>query len=307
MPASSKTAPTGKPNLALRKLLTITGGTVVCAILVLIAGVVALRPVAVESSAATAVVRVVSANIYENPSTSAKRIASVSGGVRLNVLRLPTSRDQEWISVQAVTPEVRRPGYVRVAELHDWRGRTGAAALALIRTLDAGETASEEQILARIQELENLKSLFGGEHSAKEARLDVARSRLALAQRHKIAGSAPQVWQSELQAARQELDLIAGEGNLQAQILELTRQIEELLAVQLPTIPPPPSKTGLAPPQPPPPDVSMLLVQARQLRQDGDFQGALTLLERVLRIRPGNKEAEALREKIRKAYDAEKK
>jgi hypothetical protein len=261
--------------------------------------------VAVESSAATAVVRVASTNIYANPSASAKKIASLSNGVRLNVLHLPTSRDQEWISVQAVTPKVLRPGYVRATELQDWRGRTGAATLALIRTLDPGDTASEEQIRARIQELENLKSLFGGEQAAKEARLEVARSRLDLAQRHKIAGAAPEDWQAELQAARQELDPIATEGNLQAQILELTRQLDELVAVP-PTIPPAhPPRTDTT--QPAPPDVSGLLAQARQLRQDGDYQGALALVERVLRISPRNQDARALQEKIKKAYDGEKK
>ena len=110
-------------------------------------------------------------------------------------------------------------------------------------------------------------------------------------------------WQSELKAARQELELVAGERNLQAQVLDLTRQIDELLADQpLTKLPPPPIA-----PQPAPPDVSELLAKARQLRLDGDYQGALTLIERVLQISPRNREARVLRDKIRQAYDAEKK
>jgi hypothetical protein len=224
-------------------------------------------------------------------------------GAPLHVLRLPSSRDQEWIGVQSVTPKVLSPGYVRSADLRDWSGLTGAAALTLIRTLSPPETGSEEEIRARMQSLDNLKSRFAGDQAAKEAGLDIARLHLVLAQRHKTAGMLPGDWQSELKAARQELDVIAGEGNLRAQILEFSGQIEELLAAPLPPTPPQ-TATAL---QPPPPDVSALLVQARQLRQDGDFPGALTLVERVLRIRPGNKDAQALREKIRKAYDAEKK
>src|ERR1039457_5834623 len=301
-PPSSKTPPTVRPNLERRKFLTIAGGAVVCAVLVLAAGVIVLRPVPVESNAATAVVRI-SINIYANPSRAANKIASVPTGTQLNVLRLPTSRDQEWISVQKVKPKVLRPGYVHAAELRDWQGRTGAAALALIRTLDPGEAGSEEEIHARIQELNNLASRFAGESAAKEARLDVARSRLSLAQRYKTAGRASENWQSELKAARQELELVACERNLQPQVLDLTRQIDELLADQpLTKLPPPPIA-----PQPAPPDVSELLAKARQLRLDGDYPEAEQLIERLLRISPRNKEARALRDKIRQAYDGEKK
>jgi hypothetical protein len=300
-PPALETVRTGKTSLVRRKLL-IVWGTVICAVLALAAGVAALRPLPVESYVATAAVRVASTNIYSKPSPLADKIASVSMGAPLHVLSLPTSRDQEWIGVQRVTPKVMSPGYVRTADLRDWSGLTGAAALTLIRTLSPSETGSEEEIRARIESLNNLKSRFAGEPAAKEAGLDVTRLRLALAQRHKAAGMSPEDWQSDLKAARQELDLIAGEGNLRAQILELTGQMEALLAVPIPPIPPQ-SATAL----PPPPDVSALLAQARQLRQDGDFPGALTLVERVLRIRPGNKDAQALREKIRKAYDAEKK
>src|ERR1035437_5387202 len=292
-----------RPNPGRWKSLGIAGAIVVCAILVLVAGIVALRPVPVEPSAATAVVSVASANVFAGPGTTAKKIAAVSSGTQLNVLRLPTSRDQEWINVQVVKPKVVRPGYVRVAELRDWHGKTGVAALALIRTLDPGEAGSEEEIHARIQELNSLASRCTSEPAAKEARLDVARSRLSLAQRYKTAGRGPENWQSELRAARQELELVAGERNLQPQVLDLTRQIDELLADQpLTKLPPPPIA-----PQPAPPDVSELLAKARQLRLDGDYQGALTLIEQVLQISPRNREARALRDKIRQAYDAEKK
>jgi hypothetical protein len=295
----SKAPKIAAPNLERRKSLIIAGGALVCAILVLVAGVVALRPVPVESNAATAVVRAAATNIYANPSPAANKIASVPNGTQLNVLRLRTSRDQEWVSVQMVKPKVLRPGYVRAAELRDWHGRTGAAALALIRTSGPVEAASEEEIHSRIQELNSLTSHFAREPAAKEARLDVARSQFSLAQRYKTAGRVSEDWQSELRAARQELELVAGERNLQAQVVDLTRQIDELLAE--PLIEPPP------PPPPPPPDVSELLAKARQLRQDGDYPAAERTLNQILRISPRNKEARTLRDKIRRAYDDEKK
>jgi tetratricopeptide (TPR) repeat protein len=177
--------------------------------------------------------------------------------------------------------------------------------LALIRTLDAGEAGTEEAIRARIQELDNLASRFAGEPAAKEARLDVARLRLTLAQRYKTAGRASEDWRSELKAARQGLELVAGERNLQAQVLDLNGQIDKLLADQPPIIPPA-LHTDIAPPQPTP-SVSALVAQARQLRDDGNYQEAERLIERVLRISRRNKEAQALRDWIRRAYDAEKK
>ena len=305
MPLSSKTPRVARPNLERRKFLIIAGGTVVCAILLLVASVVALRPVPIESYAAMALIRVASTNIYANPDPAANKIASVPNGTRLNVLRLPTSRGQEWISVQAVEPKVLRPGYVRAAELSEWHGRTGAAALALIRTLEPREAPSEEENHARIQELNNLTSRFAGEPAAKEARLEIAYTRLSLARQYKTAGRVSEDWQSELKAARQELDLVAGDRNLQVKVLDLSRQIDELLADQPPIIPPPPH-TDIAP-QPPPPNVSELMAQARQFRDDGDYHEAERLIARVLRISPRNKDARALRDKIRRAYDAEKK
>jgi hypothetical protein len=288
-----------------RRFLMIAVGVAVCAILVLVAATLAARPVPVESNVATAVVRVASANVYADRGPAANKIASLLTGAPLNVLRLPTARDREWVSVQVVKPKVLRPGYIRTAELRDWHGRTSTAALALSRTLDPGDTASEEEIHARIQGLNDLVSGFSGEPAAKEARLDIARARLSLAQRYKTAGRASEDWQSELKAARQELGVVAGERNLQARVLALTRQIDELGVEQPPTTPPPPQAANAT--QPPPPDVSELLARARQLRQYGDYPAAEQALNQVLRISPRNKEARTLRDKIRRAYDDEKK
>ncbi len=302
---SSKPARIARPNLERWKLLSIAGGAAVCAILVLVAGVAALRPVPVESSVATAVVRVASTNIYADAGAAANKIASVPGGTRLNVLRLPTSRNQQWINVQAVTPKVLRPGYVRAAELRDWQGQNSVAALALIRTLGPAEPESDQEIHVRIQELNNLASRFGGEPAAKEAQLDVARLQFTLAQRGKAAGRSVEDLQAELKTAHQELEMLTGEQSLRVRALDLIRQIDELLA-DAPAAIADPVQTAAAPP-PPPPDVSSLLARAIQLRQDGDYQGANILIDRILRMSPGNKDARALRDKLRRAHDAENK
>ncbi|MGA2725576.1 MAG: serine/threonine-protein kinase [Bryobacteraceae bacterium] len=294
-----------RPNLERWKSLGIAGAIVVCAISVLIAGIVALRPVPVEPSIATAVVSVASANVFAGPGATAKKIAAVSSGTQLNVLRLPTSRDQKWINVQVVRPKVFRPGYVRVAELRDWHGKTSVAALALIRMFSPGKSGAEGEISGQIQELNNLASRFSGDPAAKEARLDAARLRLSLAQRRKSSGSPPEEWQSELKEAQQELEPLAGDQVFRAQALDLTVQIDKLLAAK-PSGILSPSPTALAPP-PASPSVSELLARAGQLREDGDYLAAERMIDQILRISPRNKDAQALRDKIRRAHDIENK
>jgi serine/threonine-protein kinase len=310
-PAESPTPPPSKPARVIRPILgrrnslAVAVGIVVCAILVLVVGIVALRPVPVEPSVATAGVRVAPANIVTDPGAAAKKIASVPRGTQLNILRLPTSRSQEWVNVQVVRPKALRPGYVRVAELENWHGQTSVAALALIRMFNQGESGSDERMSAQIKELNTLATRFNGEASAKDARLDAAHLLLSLGQRRKTSGSPPEEWQSELKGAQQELEPLAGDQIYGAKALDLTRQIDELLVDKPPGILSQSSASSAPPPAPP--DVPRLLAKARQFRLDGDYEGAERTIKQIFRISPRNKDARELLDKIKRAQDAEKK
>ena len=297
--------PDATPNPGRRKIFGMAAAIVACAILLLAAGVIALRPVPLEPNAATAVVRVRSANIYQGTSASEKKIAEVPMGTQLNVLRLPASRGQEWVNVQVVKPKVLRPGYARVAELQDWHSLTSAAALAIIRLFSPGESGSEGEISTQIQELNSLASRFKGERAAKEALLDAVGLRICLARRRKTSGRPAEEWQADLIAAKQELEPLAGDRDFRAQALELARQIDELLAEKPPgKLPPTPAPI---PPPPPQQYVSALLEKVRRLRSDGDYQEALRTIDQILRISPFNKDARALQDKIKRAIDNESK
>jgi hypothetical protein len=257
---------------------------------------------------ATAVVNVSSVNLLAAPAPAAKRIASLTGGTQLNVLRLPTSRDQEWVNVQVVKPKVSRAGYVRAAELRDWQGRTGASALSLVRSLGPGEAGTDEQINGQIEDLSRLASRFPGDPAAREARLDIVRLRLALAQRRQGTGRPVEDWQSEIQAAQQELQALGGDQSLQARVRDVQQQVD-LSQAQKP--PPnrqsePAAKPAVAAQQPAV-NVSELLAKARQLRDDGDNLGAEGVLVGILRANPGNQDAKELLNKIKRARDAEQK
>ena len=302
-----KPATVPRPNLQRRKSLIIAAGIVLCALLLTAAGVVVLRPVPVQPAVATAVVGSSSVNLFAAAGAASKRIASIAGGTQLNVLRLPTSRDQEWVNVQVVKPKASRAGYVRAAELRDWQGRTGASALSLVRSLGPGEAGTDEQINGQIEDLSRLASRFPGEPAAREARLDIVRLRLALAQRRQGTGRPLEDWQPEIKAAQQELEAAGGDQNLQERMLALSQQGGVSHAQNPPVQPDQPATKSPPSPQQPAVNVSELLAKARQLRDDGDNLGAEGVLESILRASPGNQVAKELLNKIKRARDAEQK
>ena len=286
-------------NIRRKKLIVIAAAAVVCAALLLII-VLVLRPETIQPAAATAVVDVPSADLLVAPNPRAKRIAPLRRGMQLNVLKLPSARNQEWVNAQEVGPKVSRAGFVRVTDLRDWRGNTSAADLALARLFSLGEGGNELEIKVEIQRFNELISRFQGAPAAKQARLDIVRFRMALAKRFESAGRSPSESESELQAAQEDLDELRDDSSVQAQVIELNQQIDAFL--HKPQAPPEHQQPAV-PPQSH--DVSALLMaRAQRLRLDGDYLGAEQLLERILRMGQ-NKDAQALANKIRRAREAE--
>ncbi len=308
LPAPPATAPSPSiPNLQRRKTQMIVAGAAFCALVVLIGGIVILRSVSVKPAVATAVVAIPSLNVFAAPDPTASVVASLPRGAQLNILRLPTAREQEWVNVQPVKPKVFRPGFAHVSELRDWQGRTGAAALDLIQTLGPGESGTDSEIESQIQDLNQVASRFPGQAAARQARLDVVRLRLAMARRRQRSGQPADAWQPEVQAAQQDLGAAGGDRDLQASLNELLQVVPE------PSPPPAPSAgrrtpeaaKPVPPSQPSPVNVKELIDKARQLRADGDYIEAERVLTNVLRASPGNTEAQELLNRIKRSRDAE--
>jgi len=299
---AAQAAPVPLPNMQRKKLMIIGVGAVVCAVLLAVVFMIALRPVPVQPFVATGTIDVASANLLAAPASGAKRIASLIRGTTLNVLRLPTAGDREWVSVQVVKPKASRPGYVRVAELRDWRGETSTAAMALVRVFGSGESGSDQEINAEVQQLNDVAARFPSEPAAKEARLEIAHLKIVLGGRCQAMGKSPEECELELRAAQRELEALRDDASLQARVTELNQEIDASLVKLRPA----PTQPQFVPP-PPRLDIAKELEKARQFRNEGDYTAAERVARGILGANPGNKDALDLLEKIRRAQDAEKK
>ncbi|HLI83984.1 MAG TPA: protein kinase [Bryobacteraceae bacterium] len=289
----------GRLDSKTTRRVSIAGTGAVCAILFIAALIHALRPVPIETAAATAVASRNTA-LYEMPRAQGKPLSIVLAGTRLNVLELPGSSGQPWIRVQRLTPKVLRPGYVRLEELGDWDPKTGAAALALAHVFAPDESAATSQIQDQIDKLNAIASRFPGEAAAHEATLDALEWKLRLIRREQESGAPPADLLLELSAIRAAAEPFAGDNKLQQRVLTLLNQIDPLIAsIQLPA---PPAQPALAPP----PDIRGWFERASKAWDDGDYTSARQNLNRVLQYQPDNQEARALKTRLDRAQAVEK-
>lgn len=189
----------------------------------------ALRPVSVEPSAATAQVGPASAVLYKEASAGSIA-ATLSRGVRVNVLALPSARDQVWIRVQLAGPKALRPGYMRIADLRGWDSANPGAKLTLIRLFRSAGFASNAEIQTEAQALQQLADGFPGTKVAHEAQLDLAQLDLSVARRMKTAGEPSTAWKGQIESARARMEAARGEPSLNGEADDVQRQIESLLA-----------------------------------------------------------------------------
>ena len=305
-------APPPRPPVWANKRLIISAGIIVCAGLLLLAGIVASRRVRIEPAVATATVPIVT-RIYASAGSNASVIGAVPGGTQLNILKLPVTREQTWTLIQSIKPNVLRPGYVETSALRDWHGNSGPAMLGLMHLWGKGESGSNEEIETQMRQLAGIVSQFSSEPVANDARLDLIRLRLALARRLKNSGGPPGDFELQLHEAQQLLQPLRGVGNLQASVVEFDRQINSLQgeARQVPPSTTPSAPTGQPPAGTVSPktraDLAALLKQANELRQAGDYAGAESLIQKILRMDPRNAEAKSLQDRINRGRDAEAK
>jgi serine/threonine protein kinase len=300
-----KRAATTSTNRRSRTLLGLAAAALicVCTVLILMVSIASQDPVTESLGVvATAKVGVPSVNLLVAGDPAAKRITSLTGGTELNVLRLPAARNQVWVNVQAVKPKLYRPGYVRIADLHDWRGKSGANSLALVRIFSSGESGNDQEITSEIRELANLVSRFEGQPAADEAVIEIARLRLVLARRYESMARPRGDWETDLKAAQQQLSTLHVDSSLTARAMALNEEIDTwLLSLDVAAQQRVPRDVFRKPP-----DESQSIAEARRRRLEGDYSGAAQILKNILREQPRNKEALELQDRLRQAHDAEK-
>lgn len=219
--------------------LVLAAAVVLAAILAV--RVLAPKPVLVEPSVGAGVVSAPDSAVFKD-ADGQSMIVQLSKSQKVNLLELPTSRDQEWIKVQFVpaTGKATPAGFLRLHDLDLANLETGDAKtqLALIRLLlgdasDASATQLEEDALKA------LIGRFPGAPATREADLDVAQIELKTAGLLKDGGQAEAVWTPHLDVSRQYLQMAGSDAALSDRADLLRRQIAELTPAVKPTQPPP--------------------------------------------------------------------
>jgi serine/threonine protein kinase len=275
----------------------------------------ASRPVRVEPAAARAQVAPASAVLYKDAKAGSS-ITKLLRGARVNVLALPSARDQVWIAVQVAGPKALRPGYMRIADLGGWDSTDPRTKLTLIRFFRNTGSASDAEIRTETQALQQLVERFPGTKVAHEAQLDLAQLDLSAARRMKSAGEPLKAWSGQIESARNHLDGARGEPSLNSEVDDKQQQIESLLADSQPGHPratplaipgaavtgsgnAPPAQTKKASKK----KIDDLLKKAQDLLERRDWDGADSVLSEVEKSEHDNRKAIELRGKI----DAERK
>jgi hypothetical protein len=157
-------------------------------------------------------------DVYDRPSESGRRIASLARGAGVAVARLPLSVFQEWVAVEVPADRSQpAPGYARMAELGDWSSRNPASAVKLLEMFAPGERDAEiraEEQTARIEAA--LSSAVGPD--AARARLDRAALFLWLARARDSRGLPFERWRGYLDSASADLAAADFDPSLRAEV-----------------------------------------------------------------------------------------
>ncbi|HYM12738.1 MAG TPA: SH3 domain-containing protein, partial [Bryobacterales bacterium] len=180
-------------------------------------------------AAGSAEVVAFSSRVLASSNPGAKEIASLKRGARVNILRLPDARDQQWVEVQyGAGAKAYTPGFVPVADLGNWSSDKPDTALYLLQLFSPADSAPEAEIQAHLERLDAFVSRFGSTPQGPLANFERARFNLLLAERGKQAGQPAEIWQQRLDAATVDLAMAAAGADLGPKVESLRQQLEAL-------------------------------------------------------------------------------
>ena len=158
----------------------------IAAVLIIAGGIAAYvflgaKKVTVLPSVATAEVAG-DGRLFSSPLDSASVVVTVRKGDKVNVIRPPRSRAQEWVEVQYVSGAGAYPaGAMRTANLTNWQSAKPDVQLSLLETFGPGEGATEAELRAQLARYSDLTARIAGTPEEARARLDMARLNIQLA------------------------------------------------------------------------------------------------------------------------------
>ncbi len=316
VPATNTSRAAGVP--VWRSPIALVSAAVILIAAILAVRVLAFRPVRVEPSVGSGVVSVPDSTIFKD-ADGQSAIVELSKSQSVNLLELPSSRDQEWIRVQFVpaADKASRPGFLRLHDLDLANLQTGDAKtqLALIRLL-LGDPSDASAMQLEEDALKALIGRFPGAPATRDADLDVAQIELKMAKLLKDAGQAEAVWASHLDVARQYVDMAGNDAALAERVDQLRQQIAEMT----PAVKPPPittiqkiipthsdSGSGPAGAKTSQNDIKEMLDKAELVYKSGssvaeqsaNLRSAEELVRKALKTDPKNARAEGLLKKIK--------
>jgi serine/threonine protein kinase len=167
---------------------------VIAAAVVIIGGAVAVYALTHRGNAArvpavaTAEIAVTEARLYSAPSEASDILVTLKRGDRLNVTRVPSSRDQEWTQVQYAGTKIYPAGAMRTADLGNWSSDHPDTALYLLQTFAPAAGAGPAELQEHARRLSDFLQRFPNapQRAEAQAELDATNANLA-----KLQGQTP--------------------------------------------------------------------------------------------------------------------
>jgi hypothetical protein len=247
---------------------------------------VAAAPVA--PAVATAVVNPPTADLLDTPNASGKRLGALHHGETLQVIALPSARDQEFTNVRTVDNPLA--GYVRTAELSEWSGANAEAAFTLASIFAAPDTGNEAELNAKLEQWNGLIGRYPASSHLPEANLNAGRIEMALGRLGKSEGKPAAEWQPHFDRAKQALASVTGAPALESQVADLQKQLAHPDA--------PTAGTGTS-------ASTLLRGKVSSLWDEGQYEAAMAIVDQILASSPNNQEALSWKNKIRASQEAE--
>jgi serine/threonine-protein kinase len=270
----------------------------IAAVLILAGGLVFYlmnRPGSAERVTAVATAETsVDAPVFTAP-TASKIIATAPRGAKINIIRAPRSRTQEWVEVQYISGATVYPaGAMRTVNLVNWSSTKSDVGYSLLQAFAPADGAGEAELRQHLGKLNDFIARFPGSAEEANARIDSARLSIALA-RQEVAAGEPDG--AEITGATQNLDAVQNRADLAGVVQQLRQDLQ--------TVQKGSKRTAAGSPPAPAIDVERALRSAENFWEDGDYDPAERLLKRVLGQEPDNQRARALLGRVQRAKRAE--
>ncbi|MDQ6676034.1 MAG: serine/threonine protein kinase [Acidobacteriota bacterium] len=252
-------------------------GTLVVAVLLLSAAFFASqsRPGRRGSVLAQAQVNVLETKLLKSPVAGSAPVAELRIGTWVRILDRVPSRNDKFVRVQ--DRRTSASGYVRLADLGEWRSDDPNAAWEVLSLTKPPEDARTDDIKQYLVDLQSYTDRFPASRQAHAANLEKKRWERAL-------GPTPDVKSSDVKSTE-----IAARDQLPA---------DKAAAVQAPAAAPQPAAPLLPQDQE---KVQRLLDRMPALWNEGNLEGLVDLTQQALALSPENSPARVWRTRARKA------